>query len=100
MITHTAGGKVGRALSGSGRHEGAKSDNDGLHLGVDVVKISNWCSIDEEVAVSKDNLNDCVCSVMKRATVQNLRESNVAITKKRKIEELESDRLSTADGSF
>lgn len=41
MITHTAGSKIGRALSGSGCREGAKSDNDGLHLGVDVVKISN-----------------------------------------------------------
>jgi hypothetical protein len=40
-ITHTADGKVGRALSGSGCHEGTKSDNDGLHLGVDAVKISN-----------------------------------------------------------
>lgn len=85
MVTHTAGGKIGRALSGSGCHEGAKSDNDGFHLGVDVVKISNWCSVDGEVAVSEDNLSDCVCSVKKRATIQNVRESNLAIQKKEKV---------------
>jgi hypothetical protein len=52
-ITHATGGKAGRALSGSGRHESAKSDNDGLHLGVDAVKISNWCSINGDMTVSQ-----------------------------------------------
>lgn len=100
MVTHTAGGKIGRALSGNRCHEGAKSDNDGLHLGVDVVKISNWCSVDGEMAVSEDKLGDCVCSVKKRATIQNVRESNLAIQeKKRKLEESES-RLSMTDGRF
>lgn len=52
-ITYTTSGKIGRALCGGGRHEGAKSDNDGLHLGVDIVKNSNWSSVDGDVAVSQ-----------------------------------------------
>lgn len=36
----TAGGKVGRALGGSGCNQGAEGDNDGLHLGGDVLKKS------------------------------------------------------------
>lgn len=52
QITHTAGGKIGRALGGSSRHKGAKSDNDGLHLGVDIVKKSNWTSVEGDMTVS------------------------------------------------
>lgn len=42
-----AGCKVGRALSGSDRSQGAKGDNDGLHLGGDVVKKVDLNSIDK-----------------------------------------------------
>lgn len=52
IITYTAGGKIGRALGSSGCHEGAKSDNDGLHLGVGVVKKLNWNSVDGDTTVS------------------------------------------------
>jgi hypothetical protein len=45
--TYAAGRKVGRALGGSNRDQGAKGDNDGLHLGGDVVKKVDLSSIDK-----------------------------------------------------
>lgn len=53
QITYTAGSKIGRALCGSGRHKGAESDNDGLHLGVDIVKKPNWTSVEGDMTVSQ-----------------------------------------------
>jgi hypothetical protein len=38
METHTTGGEVGRTLSGSGRNQSAKGDNDGFHLDDAAVK--------------------------------------------------------------
>jgi hypothetical protein len=61
--TYTAGGKIGRALGGSGCHEGAKSDNDGLHFGVDIVKNPDLCSVDRKsLSVNNDNL---ICGIFR-----------------------------------